>query len=111
MSTTQPGVLPRMVSDMTLAPDSPIPFPCKLQKHILARLFVEFDNSEQNIHRRTVLMVKLFSDLCGSTENVLYICQLMVFLKGCGDEYGSIHTQRILLQADVNDGLIGNMST
>lgn len=104
----QPGVLPRMVSDMTFAPDSPIPFPCKLQKHILTLLFVEFDNCEGNIHRQTVLMVKLFSDLCASTENLLYICQLMVVLKGCGDEYGSIHTQRILLQADVNDRLFGS---
>lgn len=64
-------------------------------------------------------MVTLFSDLYASTEliiiinkNVLYICQLVVFLKGCGDEYGSIHTKRILLQADdVNDGLVRRMST
>lgn len=64
-------------------------------------------------------MVTLFSDHCASTEliilinkNVLYICQLVVFLKGCGDEYGSIHTKRILLQADdVNDRLVRRMST
>lgn len=36
-------------------------------------------------------------------KNILYICQLVVFLKGCGDEYGSIHTQGILLQADDAD--------
>lgn len=64
-------------------------------------------------------MVTLFSDLCVSNEgiiiiskNVLYVCQLVVFLKGCGDEYGSIHTKRILLQAnDVNHRLDRRMST
>lgn len=59
-------------------------------------------------------MVTSLSDPCASNEliiiinkNVLYICQLVVFLKGCGDEYGSIHTKKILLQAnDVNDRLV-----
>lgn len=32
MSTTQLGALDRIVSDMTFAPDCPIPFPCKLWK-------------------------------------------------------------------------------
>lgn len=62
--------------------------------------------------------MKLFAKLCVSIglaiviyKHILYICQLVVFLKGCGDEYGSIHTQRILLQADEADGrLIGCMS-
>lgn len=30
MSTIQLGALDRIVSDMTFAPDCPIPFPCKL---------------------------------------------------------------------------------
>lgn len=69
-------------------------------------------------HRQTVFTIKLFANLCVSSrlaiaiyKNVLYICQLVVFLKGCGDEYGSIHTQTILLQADEADGrLIGCIS-
>lgn len=32
MSTTQPGALARIASDMTFAPDSPMLFPCKLEK-------------------------------------------------------------------------------
>lgn len=73
MSTTQPGVLPRMVSDMTFAPDSPIPFPCKLQKRTLMHLFMGFNTLEQNIHRQTVFMMKLFSHLCVSTGLIIVI--------------------------------------
>lgn len=73
MSTTQPGVLPRMVSDMTFAPDSPIPFPCKLQKCTLMHLFVGFNNLEENVHRQSVFITKLFSNLCVSTGFIIVI--------------------------------------
>lgn len=64
MSTTQPGVLPRMVSDMTFAPDSPIPFPCKLQKHLLTLLCAEFNNSEQNTKTVSFNGNAVFRALC-----------------------------------------------
>lgn len=100
MSTTQPGALARMVSDMTFAPDSPIPFPCKLQK---THVSFKFEQNDSNIYATPLWAIsqpsnKMQCKETGARENLLDVCQLVVSIECRCNEYGSIHTQRVLLQ-------------
>ena len=117
MSTTQPGALALMASDMTFAPDSPMPFPCKLtsKKQRLAFL-ITINSAPWGINTHTKLNLnqlnvqRLWADSVYERDS-LDVCHLVVSLQGCGDEYGSIHTQRVLLQTEDAHRLFPLIST